>query len=245
MEINEILNILPPDTTFSPDNGPFRSKLCALAVDKADEDFCELFSEKNCDIQVCITGRTSDDAVVRYLVISDQGEQSHRTTLSQLNEDEKRNLSQQLSDVIGRQSPPQSEASHIIIRRRAVEGMLDINLASRKLGFSQQVLKSKIPCTDYTYTEIEGKKEIKGYYWSHELIDRLYHIKTGGAKPEDLKYIAEECCDGDSGWAQEILVMLGSPRNIPKTGAVPPQGTARQPCKNMSREQRPPRKKQS
>ena len=137
------------------------------------------------------------------------------------------------------------DGSKVIIRKRAVEGMLDMHQASQKLGCSLQFLKSKIPCTDYTYTEIEGKKEIQGYYWSRELMDRLCQIKSGGIKPEDLTYVTDTCCEGDRNWAEEILVLLGTPRSTPRGGGVStPPGTTKQPAKSAPREHpRHPRKK--
>ena len=163
-----------------------------------------------------------------------------------MNNEEISDLIEQLSRLIA--APPAvttQDSARIIFRKKAVEGMLDIHQASQKLGCPLQFLKSKIPCSDYTYTEIEGKKEIQGYYWSRELIDRLCQIKSGGVKPEDLAYVADECCDGDRNWAEEILVALGTPRTAPKAGGGSPSpGVSKQPAKSTPREHpRHPRKK--
>ena len=247
MNITELLKKLRSDVTFRPDDGAFRSGLAERLLDKADEDFLELFSESSSDILVSISGRTVDDAVIRFRVVSDQGEQSRKFALTALNAEELSDLSEQLSRLLAQQPPPVSHYTpKSMVRKKPVEGMLDIHLASRKLGCSPVFLKSRIPCTDYTYSEVDGKKEIKEYYWSQNLIDRLCHIKANGTKSEDLKYIAEECCDGDRAWAEEILVSLDS-KATPKAGGAGPTGATKQPAKTISKEQanpRPARKKQ-
>ena len=118
--------------------------------------------------------------------------------------------------------------------------MIDIHQASQKLGCSLNVLKSKIPCTDYTYLEIDGIKEIKEYFWSKELIDRLCHIKLNGVNTEDVKYIAEECCYGDYKWAQEILASLGRPNFTSKANGSLPNGIKNRSAKIISSKQTHP-----
>ncbi len=243
MDMNELLRNLTPELSFRPDDGPFRSRLIKTALEKGDEEFAELFSESTSDILVGISGATVKEAVIRFRVVSDQGEQTHKLSLLALNNEELDDC----AELLSRQpTTPSNDTSKIILRKRAVEGMLDIATASRKLGCSPQFLKGKIPCTDYTYTEIDGKKEIKEYYWSQALIDRLCQIKVNGIKAEELKAIADECCDGDRAWAEELLVSLVTPKTTAKTGGASPHGGTRQPAKNVSRDHsRPPRKKQS
>lgn len=248
MNMGELLKLLPADVTFRPDDGAFRSKLVETLLDKGNEEFSELFSESSSDILVDISGQTVADAVIGFRVASDQREQSLKFALSMLNDEEISDLSEQLSRLLTLQPPlVLHDTTKSFVRKAPENGMLDITVASRKLGCSPVLLKSKIPCTDYTYSEINGKKEIKEYYWAQTLIDRLCYIKANGAKAEDLKYIAEECCDGDRAWAEEILLSLGRPKATPKPGGAGPQSTPRQPAKTVSRERsnpRPPRKKQ-
>jgi hypothetical protein len=248
LKMDELLKNIKTEVTFRPDGSAFRSKLIETLLDKADKEFVDLFSESSSDILVSFSGKTVDDAVIRFRVVGDQGEQSLRFALTVLNVEECSDLTEQLSRLHTQQSPPASHATpKSIVRNKPVDGMVDIHLASRKLGCSPVFLKSRIPCTDYTYTEVDGKKEIKEYYWSQNLIDRLCHIKANGAKPEDLKYIAEECCDGDRTWAEEILGLLGS-KTTPKAGGAVPNGTPKQPAKTVSRgpaNHQPARKKQS
>ena len=247
MIMNDILKNLPPDTTLRPEAGSFRSRLVEITLEKGDEDFAELFSENTCDIIVSLAGRTIEDALIRFRVISDEGEQSLKIPVSALSKEELYDFTEQLSRQSAQPGiPVPRDNSKVIFRKKAVEGMLDIQLASQKLGCTPQFLKSKIPCSDYTYTEIEGKKEIQGYYWKPELMDRLHQIKVQGVKPDDLKYIADECCDGDRVWAEEIQALLSTPKNNPKTMSQPSTQTPhKQPSKNGAKEHhRPPRKRQ-
>lgn len=236
----ELLKKLGTDVTFRPDSGAFRSKLVETVIDAADEGCAELFSERNCDIMVSISSRTIDEGVIRFVVDSDRGEQSLECDLSVLNDREISDLTGQLSRLILEQSSPETHGAPKVIIRKNDTGMLDIHQAAQKLGCSQIILKSKIPCTDYSWHEVNGKKEIKEYYWSKNLIDRLCHIKMNGVKTEDVKYIAEECCDGDYKWAEEILVSLGRPISMRNIDAALPKSITKQPADIVAKELRKP-----
>jgi hypothetical protein len=236
----ELLKKLNADVTFRPDDGEFRSKLVKTAIDNADEECAELFSARNCDIQVSISSRTIDEGVIRFVVDSDLGEQSLKCDLSVLNDREISDLTGQLSRLIAEQSPPETHGAPKVIIRKNDTGMLDIQQAAQKLGCSQIILKSKIPCTDYSWHEVNGKKEITDYYWSIKLIDRLCHIKMNGVKAEDVKYIAEECCDGDCKWAEEILNLLGCSISTPKVDGRLSKGITKQPANIVAKELRNP-----
>jgi len=77
-----------------------------------------------------------------------------------------------------------------------------------------QWLKSVVPCTDYSYDEIDGKKYIRDYFWSKELIENLFRIKGTKTTPEDLQYVAKECCEGDLDWARDLIARLKSPNRV-------------------------------
>ena len=249
MELNELLGTLTPDVTFRPNDGAFRSKLVETVLDKSDEEYVELFSENSSDIIVGISGRTVAEALIQFRVVCDQGEKSLKLPLSMLNDEELTDVQEQLVVLSTRQPQPVPHDTHnSIVRKKAVTGMLTIKAASSRLGCSEQFLKGRIPCTDYTYTEVNGKKEIEEYYWSHDLINRLLQIKENGAKAEDLKHIAEECCYGDRTWAEEILTSLSSPKTMASTGGTSPQGVTKQPAKTPFKgnpHQRSARKKHS
>lgn len=86
--------------------------------------------------------------------------------------------------------------------------MYDVHQAAEKLKINETLLKSNVPCTDYTFREENGKKEITGYFWSQELIDRLVLIQTAPYSSEDLLYIADTCCNGDHRWAKDMVHIL-------------------------------------
>ena len=218
-----------------------------MAIADADEELAELFSESSCDILVSISGRTAEEGIIRFLVSSDRGENSLGCSLAVLNNAESSDFRQQLSRLVAEHVPSGAQSSpKVLVRKKIVEGMLNINQAAQGLGCSETFLKSKIPCSDYSYDEIDGKTVIKEYYWSQQLIDRLCQIKATGAKPEDVAYVAGECCHGDIKWAEEIVSSLFRPKSTPKVDVSVPG--SKRPEKNISRvhtNNRPPRKKKS
>lgn len=197
------------DLSFRPEDGSFRSKLTETFVDSINNDCVEHFNEKNCDIQVSISRRTIEEGFFRFLVVCDIGEQEMECELSVLNDNEIRDLREQIFQQVQKNRKSTANGTtKVIVRKKPVDGMLNIQQAAQKLGCSQSFLKEKIPCTDYSYKDVNGKKEIKEFYWSQILIDRLSHLKLNGAKAEDVNYIARECCDGDYKWAKDILCRM-------------------------------------
>lgn len=207
--MNELLKNLDAAVIFRPEEGPFRAALAEIVLADADEDRVELFSASNCDIRVTIFNRTLEEGVIRFLVVSDLGEQSLECELAGLNVLESADFREQLSRHVAQPRPASAGGgAKVIVRKASAIGMYTQQQAAEKLACSVAFLKSRIPCTDYSYDEIDGKKVLKEYYWSQLLIDRLQQIKTTGTKPEDVKYIAAECCYGDSIWAEEMLTSL-------------------------------------
>jgi hypothetical protein len=221
ISLTELMRKLNDDVTFRPDDGAFRSRLTEIVTSDADAGFAELFSKLSGELLVCISGRTADEGIIRFLACCDQGENSLKCPLALLGKEEIVDLEKQLSRIIAEQLPPVVLPSKkAVVRNKLVTGMLDLTLASQAVGCSEDFLKSKIPCSDYSYEEIDGKTEIKGYYWSQQLIDRLCLIKANGVKPEDVSYVAAECCYDDSKWAEEILASL-----VPQKSKVRVEGT--------------------
>jgi len=217
----ELLKNLVAAVTFRPEEGPFRAALTDKVLAAADEERAELFSASNCDIRVTIDNRTLDEGVLRFLVVSDLGEQSLECDLAGLNPLERADFREQLSRQVAEQRPATSAGgAKVIVRKASASGMYTQQQAVEKLACSGEFLKSRIPCTDYSYDEIDGKKEIKEYYWAQLLIDRLQQIKTNGAKPEDVQYIAAECCYGDVIWAEDLLASLRPKADGPGSGGT-------------------------
>lgn len=231
----DLLKKLGTNVTFRPEDGTFRSKLLETFIANTDEESAELFSARNCDIQVSVSSYAIEGGRIRFLVVSDLGEQTLECALSELNNYEISDFTKQLSQLVAEQPPSLTHDTPKAIIRKNVNGMFDTHHAAQKLGCSQTFLKSRIPCSDYSYSEVNGKKEINEYYWSQHLIDRLCHIKINGATTEDVIYIAEECCDGDCKWAEEILVSLARPVSTSRSNDELKQGITRRPSKIISK----------
>ena len=196
------------DVIFWPEDGAFISKL----VEMANEKFGDFFSEVNCEIQVSASGRPNGHCLIRCVVNSERGEQRLECVSSDLDQDELDDFREQLAHhtTIPPQSTTAQDTPKVIIRKK-MNGLLDSHQAAQKLECSQIFMKENIPCSDYSYNVVNGTKQIKEYYWSKDLVDRLCHIISHGASEEDMKYIAEKCCNGDSKWAREILDLIGQP----------------------------------
>ena len=219
-DLRELLMNIDDVVTFRPEDGPLRAALVTEALTHADEGQVELFSASNCDIQVTVSGQSLEKGVIRFRVISDQGEQLLEAAFGRLNEQEKADFRGQLSTHAATQRPVVSGGSaKVIVRKAPSAGMYTQQQAADKLGCSGEVLKNRIPCTDYSYDEIGGKKVLREYYWSQSLIERLLQVKSNGAKPEDIKSVATECCFGDTSWAEELLASLQPKAEVPTDGA--------------------------
>jgi hypothetical protein len=227
----ELLKNLVAAVTFRPEEGPFRDALTAKVLADADEEKAELFSSGNCDIKVTVSRHTETDGIIRFHVVSDLGELSLECNLAGLNELEKADLRDQLSLQAPEHRPVMSgKSAKVIVRKASAVGMYTQQQAADKLCCSREFLKSRIPCTDYSYDEIDGKKELREFYWSQTLIDRLQQIKSTGSKPDDVKYIATECCYGDSVWAEELLASLRPKADVPGSS-----GTKKHPSRHPFR----------
>jgi len=238
----ELLKNLVAAVSFRPEEGPFRDALIAKILDDVDDERAELFSESNCDLKVAISQHTQLEGFLRVLVVSDLGEQSLECDLAGLNELEKADLREQVLLQTPEHRPSVTSGnSKVIVRNASTSGMYTQQQSAEKLGCSGEFVKNRIPCTDYSYDEIDGKKVLREYYWSQSLIDRLQQIKLSGAKPEDVKEIAAECCYGDCAWAEELLASLR-----PKASPQGSSGTKKHSSRFKSRggaSQYPERKK--
>lgn len=217
----ELLKGIDANITFKATIGPLRSRLSSAAMAVSRVKFVNLFSANSYDIQVSISSHTVEEDVFRFLVPEDPDEQVLEFKVSELGADELADLKAQLSQQLALQPPAPVQVPGKTIIRKHVTGMLDIQQAAQQLGCTQTFLKSKVPCTDYSYIEVEGKKEIKDYYWSNQLIERLGSIKAKSVTAEDVTFIAEECCFGDSKWAEEMLTAVCGP--VPSARSDKPQ----------------------
>lgn len=208
--INNHLAKLHGFAYFKPSEGALRDRLTKMLREALPEQ-AEL--QQPFDIEVGI-GRADDETEAALVLRVDGAELSKipQLTLAALAEDE-------LADLLGYLAPIAEERAADEAHPAATssvpggndEGHHTQSTAAARLKVTPEWLKSVIPCTDYSYEEIEGKKYIREYFWSKDLIERLLKIRSTKTTPEDLQYVTKECCDGDMDWAKDLIARLKSP----------------------------------
>lgn len=143
-------------------------------------------------------------------------------------------LSQNLAQLCDLARAPRSPRT--VIKRKGEPDAYDIVGASSRLKVSQEWLKSVIPCSNYSYDEIDGRKIIREYYWNVELIEYLFRLKNSKIAPEDLKYVADQCCFGDHEWAKDLIGRLKSPNRTEPGPKAQPAKVPPKPNRPFSRE---------
>lgn len=205
---------------FRPDEGPLKESLTREILEGAEGELAELLSSAPFGLEVNIGVQEGEsEPALGYSV--DYPGAAHRSEipLSHLDEPALKDLAGYLDRLL-QQAPPENEgaAATTVVRKKQDHDHHEKEAAAARLKVSPQWLKSVVPCTDYSYDEIDGKKYIREYYWSRELIERLFKIKTTKTTPEDLQYVAKECCEGDTDWARDLIARLKSP-NRPEPAA--------------------------
>jgi hypothetical protein len=210
---------------FRPEVGPLKARLTEAVLDKLQPDELEQLSEQSIDLEVSIGRQEGDDEITIGVSVDLPGlNQTLELTLSALAEGELEDLAGYLARLVENAAPVESaEDSKAILRKKMETECHEQTTASARLKVTPQWLKSVIPCTDYSYDEVDGKKIIREYYWSKELVERLFKIKSTKTTPEDLQYVAKECCEGDLDWARDLIARLKSPNRV-----VPPPKEAAQ-----------------
>jgi hypothetical protein len=241
--ISNLLRQLHGHGYFRPETGPLKVRLTEAVLDTLESDALEQLSEQPIDLEVSIGCQEGEDEVTIGISVQ-HPDLSHTTelALTALAEDALEDLAGYLTRLVESAAPGELDVPDKAMLRKKMEAEShEQTTASTRLKVSPQWLKSVIPCTDYSYDEIDGKKFIREYYWSKELIERLFKIKCTKTTPEDLQYVAKECCEGDLDWARDLIARLKSPnrveqppreqtqRNQPKTpakAAVPNKAAA-------------------
>jgi len=116
----ELLKNLVAAVSFRPEEGPFRAALIAKILADADEDRAELFSAGNCDIKVTISQHTQQEGFIRFLVVSDLGEQALECDLAGLNASESADLREQVLLQTPEHRPGVSGGNTKVIVRKAI-----------------------------------------------------------------------------------------------------------------------------
>lgn len=168
--------------------------------------------------------------------LSQQGQpRSAECPLSTLDESTLETLAQRLARLCDASRPGKGGAPRNIIKREGEPDAYDIAGAASRLRVTPEWLKSVIPCSTYSYDEIDGRKIIREYYWNVDLIENLFRFKNTKVMPEDLKYVADQCCFGDLDWAKDLIARLKSP-NRPDQQKVQPAKAPQKQGRPFSRE---------
>jgi hypothetical protein len=212
--IYDCLTKLHGYTYFRPQEGPLKERLAQAVLDAADEDLCEELSEARYGLEVSIGSQDADGELSLSITVDRPGVAcSAQLAVGVLSDAELDDLALYLKPAEEPSPVADSAPTGKTIVRKAVEehDHHEKVAAAARLKVSPEWLKSVIPCTDYSYEEIEGKKYIREYYWSKDMIERLFKIKCNKTTPEDLQYVAKECCEGDLEWAKDLIARLKSP----------------------------------
>lgn len=209
----ELLDRLHGHGYFRPEAGALKARLTEALLSGAGSELAGHQADRPWDLEVSIGRQEGEEEVTIGIKVAHQGG-SHdaELPLKLLAEDELEDLSRYLSRLVEAEPPaPSSEPATGATHRPSLPDSHQEGPASARLKVSPQWLKSVVPCTDYSYDEIDGKKIIRDYYWSKELIERLFKIKSSKTTPDDLQYVAKECCEGDLEWAKDLIARLKSP----------------------------------
>ena len=223
--ISNLLEQLHGHGYFRPEVGPLKARLTEAVLSGLEYEVVEQLSGQSLDLEVSI-GRQEGDEEVTIGIKVDLPDLSHSSeiTLKALADNALEDLAGYLARLVESSAPAESvEQSKAILRKKMADENHEQTAASARLKVSPQWLKSVIPCTDYSYDEIDGKKIIREYYWSKELIERLFKIKCTKTTPDDMQYVAKECCDGDLDWARDLIARLKSPNRAEPAPKDQPQ----------------------
>jgi hypothetical protein len=221
-KVNDLLAKLHGYAYFRPDAGPLKERLTGAVLEGVSADTAEQLAEAEFGLEVNVGQQEGEEEVTVGFKVDYPGvEYRSQVGLNVLSHIELEDLATYLTPKPEEQPcPPETAtgAKCIVRKNNEDDEYLEKGAAASRLKVSPEWLKSVVPCTDYSYEEIEGKKYIREYFWSRELVEKLIRIKSSKTTPEDLQYVAKECCEGDLDWARDLIGRLKSP-NRPEQGA--------------------------
>ncbi|QWV95509.1 hypothetical protein KP004_10170 [Geomonas oryzisoli] len=235
-KVSDQLTKLHGHAYFRVEEGALKECLTGLILDAVEGDLAEQLVNGSFDLEVSVgvqegeTEPTVDFRVDRPGVLYRSDATISRLSVAAL-EDLARYLEGLARQAQATPVVEEKGSGSNIVRKCQDHDHHEKEAAAARLKVTPQWLKSVVPCTDYSYDEIEGKKYIREYYWSRELIERLFKIKSTKTTPEDLQYVAKECCDGDTEWARDLIARLKSPNR-------PEQQPKDQPQKNQPQKEK-------
>lgn len=216
-DIAEMLDELGGSASIRFKDGPFHTRIIDQMSYELDQ-LCEDPEEIAFDVVVNIKKDGNPKQISICLsAISFNFDLSSELSASELSSEEIKAIRNRLSMLIKQERSKEKTCKpRVIVRKNASHQSYDIHVAAQKLNVSRDWLKKVIPCSHCRYEEKNGKKTIEEYFWSKELIERLYKIRHSRPEEADYEYIADNCCEGDLGWAHEIVASLKNPNKIIK-----------------------------
>jgi hypothetical protein len=214
-----LLEQLDGQAGFRLTGGPLGARLREAVMAELDADTVESLADRDYDIFVSIDAHGGAVSAIDCRLECDGAEYAAEVALADLSGRQLHELSLRLLALIEARLPAgRGAAGRVVIRRKSESDRYDILQATQKLKVTAEWLKSTIPCTGYGYEETGGRKAMRDCFWSRELIERLCRVKESRPRREDEQYVAGACCDGDLGWAKEIIRSLRKPE--PKTPQI-------------------------
>lgn len=209
---------------FRISEGPLKEALAEVILDAVEGHLAEELADRAFDLEVSVGQQEGESELTVDFSVDRPGVQYRSEVgLSSLSLSALEDLAGHLVCQLEQASAPEAvQAGATVLRKKQDHDHHEQEAAAARLKVAPQWLKSVVPCTEYSYDEIDGKKYIREYYWSRDLIERLVRIKSTKTTPEDLQYVAAECCDGDMEWARDLVARLKSP-NRPEPAAKEPQ----------------------
>jgi hypothetical protein len=232
--VSEELAKLHGHAYFRVDGGPLKDCLANIILNACDGDLAEQLADGSFGLEVSVGVQEGDnEPTVDFRVDRPGVVYRSDSPVSRLTEPALDDLAEQLGRL-AQLSPVVEEkaGSTTIVRKKDDHDHHEKEAAAARLKVTPQWLKSVVPCTEYSYDEIDGKKYIREYYWSRDLIEQLFRIKSTKTTPEDLQYVANECCEGDVDWARDLIARLKSPNR-------PEQQQKEQPQRNQPQKNQP------
>ena len=206
------------EASFRLAGGRLGSWLQEAILGELDEDSVESLAGRDHEIFVGIDCGGDGEALLDCRMECDGNEYISEVPLSSLSGRLLHELAARLLRLVDARKPAgQGGGSEVVVRRRADSDRCDVYLASQRLKVTADWLKGTLPCSGFTCDEAGGRKAVREYYWSRELIDRLCRIKESRPRKEDEAYVAAACCDGDLPWAREII------RSLTRSNALAPR----------------------
>jgi len=208
--ITRILQDLGGKAYITPDEGAFRARVINDMAEQLD-DRCEDIEETVFDVEIDIE---SDPDPRKTSLAVRAASADFETTIHlyayQLNSRERHAVLKELLTVKRRlEVPIEGNKPKVIVRKRT-DNSYDQHIAAQKLDVSSNWLRKMLPCTSYKCSERDDGKKDLDFRYSKELVDRLSKIKDNMFDKEDLKYIADLCCEGDIEWAQDLIKYIKS-----------------------------------